>query len=60
MPTQLSHLDQPVFDDAGVTKGDLVRYLDAVHERLLPELRDRALSVVRARLGRCLVQRVCE
>ncbi|WP_298511229.1 ATP-dependent DNA ligase [uncultured Nocardioides sp.] len=48
---ELSHLDQPVFDDAGVTKGDLVRYLDAVHERILPELRDRALSVVRARLG---------
>jgi DNA ligase D len=48
---KLSHLDQPVFDGAGVTKGDLVSYLDAVHERLLPELRDRALSVVRARLG---------
>jgi len=47
----LSHLDQPVFDGAGATKGDLVTYLDAVHERLLPELRDRALSVVRARLG---------
>jgi bifunctional non-homologous end joining protein LigD len=47
----LSHLDQPVFDGAGATKGDLVTYLDAVHELLLPELRDRALSVVRARLG---------
>ncbi len=44
-------LDQPVFDGAGATKGDLVSYLDAVHERMLPELRDRALSVVRARLG---------
>jgi len=48
---KLSHLDQPVFDGAGATKGDLVAYLDAVHERMLPELRDRALSVVRARLG---------
>jgi DNA ligase D-like protein (predicted polymerase) len=48
---KLSHLDQPVFDGAGATKGDLVTYLDAVHERLLAELRDRALSVVRARLG---------
>jgi DNA ligase D-like protein (predicted polymerase) len=48
---KLSHLDQPLFDGAGATKGDLVTYLDAVHERLLPELRDRALSVVRARLG---------
>jgi DNA ligase D len=47
----LSSLDQPVFDGAGATKGDLVSYLDAVHERMLPELRDRALSVVRARLG---------
>jgi bifunctional non-homologous end joining protein LigD len=47
----LSHLDQPLFDGAGTTKGDLVGYLDAVHGRLLPELRDRALSVVRARLG---------
>ena len=48
---KLSHLDQPVFDGAEVTKGELVTYLDAVHERVLPELRDRALSVVRARLG---------
>ncbi len=48
---KLSNLDQPVFDGAGATKGDLVSYLDAVHERMLPELRDRALSVVRARLG---------
>jgi bifunctional non-homologous end joining protein LigD len=47
----LSHLDQPLFDGAGATKGDLVTYLDAVHERMLPELKDRALSVVRARLG---------
>jgi DNA ligase D-like protein (predicted polymerase) len=47
----LSHLDQPLFDGAGATKGDLVSYLDAVHERLVPELHDRALSVVRARLG---------
>jgi bifunctional non-homologous end joining protein LigD len=47
----LSHLDQPLFDGAGTTKGDLVTYLDAVHQRMLPELQDRALSVVRARLG---------
>src|SRR5262249_26963971 len=47
----VSHLDQPGIDGARATNGDLVAYLDAVHERLLPELRDRALSVVRARLG---------
>ena len=49
-PVSALDLDQPVFDGAGATKGDLVAYLDAVHERMLPELRDRALSVVRARL----------
>ena len=47
----LTHLDQPLFDDAGVTKGDLVDYLDAVAERMLPALQDRPLSVVRARPG---------
>lgn len=48
---KLSHLDQAVFDDAGVTKGDLIGYLDAVRDRLLPELADRPLSVIRARVG---------
>jgi len=47
----LTHLDQPLFDGAGVTKGELVDYLDAVADRLLPALRDRPLSVVRARPG---------
>lgn len=44
----LTNLDRPLFDGAGVTKRDLVDYLDAVHERLIPVLRDRPLSVVRA------------
>ena len=47
----LTNLDQPLFDDARATKGDLVDYLEAVSEQLLNELRDRPLSVVRARLG---------
>jgi bifunctional non-homologous end joining protein LigD len=47
----LTNLDQPLFDDARATKGDLVEYLEAVSEQLLNELRDRPLSVVRARLG---------
>ncbi|SCE82101.1 DNA ligase D [Micromonospora viridifaciens] len=47
----LTNLDQPLFDGAGATKRDLVDYLDAVHERILPELRDRPLSVVRVRPG---------
>jgi DNA ligase D len=47
----LTNLDQPLFDGADATKRDLVDYLDAVHERLLPELRDRPLSVLRVRAG---------
>jgi bifunctional non-homologous end joining protein LigD len=48
---RLTHLDQPVFDDAGVTKRDLVDYLDAVADRLVPVLTGRALSVIRVRPG---------
>ncbi|MFG2056951.1 non-homologous end-joining DNA ligase [Micromonospora sp. NPDC048930] len=47
----LTNLDQPLFDGAGATKRDLVDYLDAVHGRILPELRDRPLSVIRVRPG---------
>jgi bifunctional non-homologous end joining protein LigD len=44
----LTNLDQPLFDGAEATKGDLVDYLDAVHPQLLPVLADRPLSVIRA------------
>ncbi|MEU8260219.1 ATP-dependent DNA ligase [Micromonospora sp. NPDC048999] len=47
----LTNLDQPLFDGAGATKRDLVDYLDVVHERILPGLRDRPLSVLRVRPG---------
>jgi DNA ligase D len=47
----LTNLDQPLFDGADATKRDLVDYLDAVHERMLPGLRDRPLSVIRVRPG---------
>ncbi|MFB9253601.1 DNA polymerase domain-containing protein [Sphaerisporangium melleum] len=47
----LTNLDGPLFDGAGATKRDLVDYLDAVHERILPALRGRALSVMRVRPG---------
>ncbi len=47
----LTNLDQPLFDDAEATKRDLVDYLDAVHDRILPELRNRPLSVIRIRPG---------
>jgi DNA ligase D len=47
----LTNLDQPLFDEANATKRDLVDYLDAMHERIIPELRDRPLSVIRVIRG---------
>jgi bifunctional non-homologous end joining protein LigD len=47
----LSNLDQPLFDGAGATKRDLVDYLEAMADRMLPGLTDRPLSVVRVRPG---------
>ena len=47
----LTNLDQPLFDGAEATKRDLVDYLDAVRDRILPGLRDRPLSVIRVRPG---------
>ncbi len=47
----LTNLDQPLFDDAGATKRDLIDYLDAVRDRIIPELRDRPLSVIRVTRG---------
>ncbi len=47
----LTNLDQELFDGSGATKRDLVDYLDAISDRLLPELADRPLSVVRMRPG---------
>ena len=48
---ELTNLDQPLFDGALATKGDLVDYLDAVRGRLLPGLEQRPLSVLRVRPG---------
>ncbi|MDK3258241.1 DNA polymerase domain-containing protein [Blastococcus capsensis] len=47
----LSRLDSPLGDGLGVTKGQLVDYLDAVADRLVPLLAGRPLSVVRVRPG---------
>jgi bifunctional non-homologous end joining protein LigD len=47
----LTNLDQSLFDGADATKRDLVDYLDAVRDRILLELRDRPLSVIRVRPG---------
>ena len=47
----LTNLDQEIFPGAGATKRDLVDYLDAVRDRIVPVLRDRPLSVVRVLRG---------
>ena len=48
---RLTNLDQPLFADAGATKRDLLDYLDAMADRFVPVLADRALSVIRVRPG---------
>jgi bifunctional non-homologous end joining protein LigD len=47
----LTNLDQPLFEGANATKRDLVDYLDAVRDRIIPELTDRPLSVIRVLRG---------
>jgi bifunctional non-homologous end joining protein LigD len=47
----LTNLDQPLFDGAEATKRDLVDYLDAMADRIIPELADRPLTVKRVRPG---------
>jgi bifunctional non-homologous end joining protein LigD len=47
----LTHLDQALFDGAGVAKRDLIDYLDAVSGLLVAELSDRPLSVIRVLPG---------
>src|SRR3981081_3873952 len=47
----LTNLDQPLFEGAEATKRDLVDYLDAVRDRIIPELRKRPLSVIRVLRG---------
>src|SRR5439155_2132021 len=47
----LTNLDQPLFEGAEATKRDLVDYLDAVRDRIIPRLRDRPLSVIRVLRG---------
>jgi DNA ligase D len=49
---ELTNLDQPLSEDAGATKRDLVDYLDAVTDRILPGLTGRPLTVLRVLRGR--------
>jgi DNA ligase D-like protein (predicted polymerase) len=48
----LTNLDEPLTPDAGASKRDLVDYLDAVADRILPGLADRPLTVLRVLRGR--------
>ena len=48
---ELTNLDTPLFDGAGATKRDLIDYLEAVADRIIPELADRPLSVIRVHRG---------
>jgi bifunctional non-homologous end joining protein LigD len=48
---RLTSLDQPLGDGLGVTKGDLVDYLDAFAFRLVPQLAGRPLTIKRVRPG---------
>jgi bifunctional non-homologous end joining protein LigD len=48
---KLTNLDQPLSPDAGATKRDLVDYLDAVADRMLPWLAGRPLTVLRVLRG---------
>jgi len=48
----LTNLDAPLFEGAGATKRHLVDYLDVVADRIIAELADRPLSVVRVLRGR--------
>ena len=50
----LTNLDQPLFDGADATKRDLVDYLDAVRDRIIPVLADRPLSVIRVHRGQAV------
>ena len=47
----LTNLDQPLFDGAQSTKRDLVDYLDAMRDRVIPGLAGRPLSVIRVLRG---------
>ncbi len=57
---KITHPDRVVFEDAAVTKGDVARYYAAVAPVLLPEIRNRPVTVVRCPGGvkaECFYQR---
>ncbi len=46
-----THVDRVVFPSDGITKGDVLAYYHRVADHMLPELRDRALSIERFTKG---------
>jgi DNA ligase D len=48
---KLTNLDAALFDGSGATKRDLVDYLDAINDRIVPVLAQRPLSVIRVMRG---------
>jgi bifunctional non-homologous end joining protein LigD len=44
---KLTNLEKPFWPEAGITKGDLIRYYAAIAPVLLPHLRDRAMVMKR-------------
>ena len=49
---RLSHPDKVLFPKQGLTKSDLATYYEAIAERILPQIADRPLSLVRCPQGR--------
>ncbi len=49
---ELTNLDQQLGPEAGATKRDLIDYLDAIADRMLPGLAHRPLTVLRVLRGR--------
>jgi bifunctional non-homologous end joining protein LigD len=59
-PLKVSHAERTVYGTAGITKGDVAAYYEAVAPRMLPELIDRPLSILRCPNGaaaKCFVQK---
>lgn len=48
---RVTHPERVLFDEMGLTKAALARYYEAVADWMLPELRDRPLSLVRCPQG---------
>ena len=50
-PLKVTHAERTVFGTAGVTKGDVAHYYLSIAERILPEVADRPLSILRCPNG---------